>query len=217
MPESLLELFNLWNLVDIAIVAYFFYKISMMIRETRAVQLLKGLLFLLLVAYVSNRLQLQTVSWLLTQFQTMLIVALPIVFQPELRKALERIGQGTMFSHQAVDKEAFARMVEEIIRAIRIMAKDQIGVLLVLERETGLNDYADSGVYLNADVSSELLQNIFFPKAALHDGATIIRGTKIYAAGCFLPLSENSSISKSLGTRHRAALGLSEQSDALLL
>lgn len=112
MPESLLELFNLWNLVDIAIVAYFFYKISMMIRETRAVQLLKGLLFLLLVAYVSNRLQLQTVSWLLTQFQTMLIVALPIVFQPELRKALERIGQGTMFSHQAVDKEAFARMVE---------------------------------------------------------------------------------------------------------
>ena len=179
MPESILELFTLRNLVDIVIVSYFFYKISMMIRNTRAIQLLKGLLVLLLVAYLSNKLQLQTVSWLLTQFQTALIVALPVVFQPELRKALERIGQGTMFSHQVLNKADFEKMVEEIVRAIRIMSKDQVGVLLVLERETGLNDYADSGVYLNADVSSELLQNIFFPKAALHDGATIIRGNKM--------------------------------------
>ncbi len=212
-----MEMFSPRNIIDIAIVAYFFYKISMMIRETRAIQLVKGLLVLFLVAYLSNLLQMQTVSWLLTQFQTALFVALPVVFQPELRKALERIGTGTLFSHQVMDTVIFQKIVEEIVRAVRIMSKDQIGVLLVLERETGLNDYADSGVYLNADVSSELLQNIFFPKAALHDGATIIRGDKIYAAGCFLPLSENPSISKSLGTRHRAALGLSEQSDAFII
>ncbi|MCL1805131.1 MAG: diadenylate cyclase CdaA [Clostridiales bacterium] len=205
------------NVVDIVIVSYLFYKMLTIVRQTRAIQLLKGVLVLLVVAFISNLLQLQTLSWLLAQLSTMLIVALPIIFQPELRKALERLGQGGIFGRQAMDQQSFELMVEEIVRAMRVLSKNQIGVLLVLERDTGLSDYADTGVLVNADVSCELLENLFFPKAALHDGATIIRGSKVYAAGCFLPLSENPGISKSLGTRHRAALGLSEVSDAFII
>ncbi len=217
MFDRIMNFITIRNAIDIIIVSYVFYKMMMMIRQTRAIQLLKGVLVLLVVAFISNLMQLQTVSWLLSQLQTVLIVALPIVFQPELRKVLERLGQGSLFGHQIIDRATFERMVEEIIRAVRIMAKNQVGVLLVLERETGLSDYGDTGVLVNADISCELLENIFFPKASLHDGATIIRGDKIYAAGCFLPLSENPNISKSLGTRHRAALGLSEQSDAFII
>ena len=217
MLERVLGFITVRNAVDIAIVSYLFYKILTMVRRTRAVQLLKGLLVLLVVAFISNMLQLQTVSWLLSQFQMMLLVALPIIFQPELRKALERIGKSRFFGHQVMDQETFQHMVEEIVRAVQVLAKTQTGVLLALERETGLNDYADTGVLVNAEVSCELIENLFFPKAALHDGATIIRGDKVYAAGCFLPLSENPNISKSLGTRHRAALGLSEVSDAFII
>jgi diadenylate cyclase len=205
------------NIIDIVIVAYFFYKTMMMIRETRAVQLLKGLMVLLIFAFISNIFRLQTVSFLLSQIQTVLIVAVPIVFQPELRRALERLGQGRFFSHLTINPEDFQKMVEEIIRAVKILSKNQVGALLIIERETGLKDYIESGVILDAAISSELIENIFFPKAALHDGATIIRGNRIVAAGCFLPLSENPNISKSLGTRHRAGLGLSEQSDAFII
>lgn len=217
MLNRVMDFLTVRNTIDIIIVSYLFYKMMTIVRQTRAIQLLKGVLVMLIVAFISNLLQLQTLSWLLAQLQTMLIVALPIIFQPELRKALERLGQGSIFSRQDVDQVTFGRMAEEIVRAMRILSKNQIGVLLVMEGETGLNDYADTGVLINADVSCELLENLFFPKAALHDGATIIRGHKVYAAGCFLPLSENPSISKSLGTRHRAALGLSEVSDAFII
>ena len=217
MLDSIMEVLTPINIIDFLIVAYFFYKALMMIRETRAVQLLKGLMVLLVIAFISNWFQLQTVSFLLSQLQTALIVALPVVFQPELRRALERLGQGSLFSHQGIDKETFEKMVEEIIRAIKIMSKNQVGVLLILERETSLNDFISTGVRLDAEITSELLENIFFPKASLHDGATIIRGNRIIAAGCFLPLSENPNISKNLGTRHRAGLGLSEQTDAFII
>jgi len=215
--ERIVDSITIRSAVDIVIVSYLFYKIMTMVRRTRAIQLLKGLLVLFVVAFISNLLQLQTVSWLLSQFQTMLFVALPIIFQPELRKALETLGQGSFFNHQVMDQETFQRMVDELVRAVQIMAKTQTGVLLVLERDTGLNEYADTGVLINGEVSCELLENLFFPKAALHDGATIIRGNHVYASGCFLPLSENPNISKSLGTRHRAALGLSEVSDAFII
>ena len=217
MLAWVLDFFTIRNAIDIAIVSYLFYKVLTMVRQTRAVQLLKGLLVMYIVAFISNLFQLQTVSWLLSQFQTVLIVALPIIFQPELRKALERLGQGGFFSNQFIDQATFQEMVEEIVRAVQLMAKSQTGVLLVLERETGLSDFASTGVLMHADVSCELLENLFFPRAALHDGATIIQGNKIIAAGCFLPLSENPHISKSLGTRHRAALGLSEVSDAFII
>lgn len=217
MLDNIMELITPKNMIDIVIVAYFFYKAMMMIRETRAVQLLKGLMVLLMIAFISNLFRLQTVSFLLEQIQTVLIVAIPVVFQPELRRALERLGQGRFFGHADINPEAFQKMVEEIIRAVKILSKNQVGALLILERETGLNDYIESGVRLDAEVSSELIENIFYPKAALHDGATIIRGNRIIAAGCFLPLSENPNISKNLGTRHRAGLGLSEQSDAFII
>jgi len=217
MWENILDLITPRNMIDIAIVAYFFYKAMMMIRETRAVQLLKGLMVLLIIAFISNLFQLQTVSFILKQIQTVLIVAIPVVFQPELRRVLERLGQGRFFGHNQINPEDFQKMLEEIIRAVKILSKNQHGALIIMERETGLNDYIESGVRLDAEVSSELLENIFYPKAALHDGATIIRGNRIVAAGCFLPLSENPNISKSLGTRHRAGLGLSEQSDAFII
>ncbi|MCL1848274.1 MAG: diadenylate cyclase CdaA [Clostridiales bacterium] len=217
MLDRIMDAISIRNAIDIAIVSYLFYKVLTMVRRTRAVELLKGLLVLLVIAFVSNLLQLQTVSWLLSQVQTMLLVALPIIFQPELRRTLERLGQGSFFGHQVLDQETFQRMVDEIVRAVLLMAKSQTGVLLVLERNTGLNEYADTGVLINAEISCELLENLFFPKAALHDGASIIRGNHVYAAGCFLPLSENPNISKSLGTRHRAALGLSEVSDAFII
>ena len=217
MFYRIMDFLTIKNAIDIAIVSYLFYKVITMVRRTRAVQLLKGLLVLLVVAFISNLLQLQTVSWLLSQFQTMLLVALPILFQPELRKALERLGKSSFWGQPVMDQETFHEMVNEIVRAVQIMAKAQTGVLLVLERDTWLSDYADTGTVLNAEVSCELLENLFFPKAALHDGATIIRGNKIYAAGCILPLSENPTISKNLGTRHRAALGLSESSDAFII
>ena len=217
MLERIMDFITIRNAIDIAIVSYLFYKVMTMVRRTRAVQLLKGVLVLLVIAFISNLLQLQTISWLLAQIQTMLLVAIPIIFQPELRRTLERLGQGRFFGNQLLDQETFQHVVDEIVRAVMIMAKAQTGVLLVLERNTGLNEYADTGVMINAEVSCELLENLFFPNAALHDGASIIRGDQVYAAGCFLPLSENPSISKSLGTRHRAALGLSEVSDAFII
>ena len=217
MLDRVLGFLTIRNVLDIAIVSYIFYKVITMVRQTRAIQLLKGLLVVLVLAYISNTGRLATVSWLLSQFQTILIVALPIIFQPELRKALGRLGQGGFFSPQIIDQETFQQMVEEIVRAVQNMSNSQTGVLLALERETGLSDYADTGVAMNAIVTCELLENLFFPRAALHDGATIIRGNKIAASGCFLPLSENPNISKSLGTRHRAALGLSEVSDAFII
>ena len=217
MLEWVLDNITIRNVIDLTIVSYIFYKILTMVRQTRAIQLLKGLLVIFVLAFISNTGRLTTISWLLSQFQTILIVALPIVFQPELRKALERLGQGGFFSSQLMDQETFQHVVNEIVRAAQHLSRAQTGMLLVLERETGLSDYAETGVLMNADVSSELLENLFFPRAALHDGATIIRGSKIAAAGCFLPLSESPNISKSLGTRHRAALGLSEVSDAFII
>ena len=203
--------------VDILIVSYLVYKMLTMVRQTRAIQLLKGLAVLMIVALISNILQLQTVSWLLAQFQTMLLVALPVIFQPELRKALETIGQGSIFNYQAMSNETSRQVVNEICKAVASMSSTQTGMLLAIERETGLKSFAETGVTINADVTCEIIENLFFPKAALHDGAAIIRGDKIYAAGCFLPLSENPNISKSLGTRHRAAIGISEVSDAFVI
>ena len=217
MFDRIMNFNTLLSAVDIAIVSFLFYRMMIMVKQTRAVQLLKGVLVLLVVAFISNLLQLQTVSWLLAQFQTMLIVALPIIFQPELRKALERLGKGRFFGASLASQEIVPHLVDEIARAVRNLSASQTGALLVIERSTGLNDYVDSGVSINADISCELLESLFNPKGSLHDGAAIIRDGKLYAAGCILPLTEDTSISKSLGTRHRAALGISEVSDAFVI
>ena len=214
-----LRFFDLINLVDILLVAFVIYKLMMLIQGTRAVQLLKGIAFLLIAQYLSERFGLFTINWILKQTWTMLFVALPIVFQPELRRALERLGRGKFFARPVVflAEEDKSRLLAEIVRAVQILVKNRIGALIILERETGLKDIIETGITIDGLVTAEFLVNIFIPKTPLHDGAIIVRGDRVVAASCFLPLTENQDLSKELGTRHRAGIGVTEQSDAIAI
>ena len=207
------------SMVDILIVAYVIYKLLVIIRGTRAVSLLKGIAVIFIATMVSDLLKLRTVNWLLQKTITVLFVGLPIVFLPELRRALEQIGRGGIFTGPLglLEKEDTMILISNIAKAATVMARDKIGALIVVERDSGIAELMETGTKIDAVVSTELLINIFMPNSPLHDGATIIRGSRIMAAGCYLPLSENPNISKTLGTRHRAALGLSEQSDAVCI
>lgn len=206
-------------IVDIAIVAFVLYRLIILIRGTRAVQLIKGIGVLIVVSFLADILKLKTIAKILEQVRLALIVALPIVFQPELRRALEQIGRGKFFARPLafLGEEDMSRLISEVVRATQVLVKLQYGALIVIERETGINDYIETGVSMDSVVSAELLINIFVPNTPLHDGAAILRGDRIAAAGCFLPLSDNPYLSKQLGTRHRAALGMSENSDAVAL
>ncbi len=210
---------SLISLIDILLVAFVLYKIMMLIKGTRAVQLLKGLAVLLLATTVSKWAQFYTINWMLEKAMTMVFVALPVVFQPELRRGLEQLGRGKFFLRPLVilGTEDTSRLVGEIVRAVQVLVKNKIGALIILERQTGINDHIETGTLVDGIISAEFLINIFIPRSPLHDGAAIIRGDRLAAAGCFLPLSENPDISKELGTRHRAALGLSELSDAVAI
>jgi len=210
-------MFNVINIIDIVLVAFVFYKAMMIIKGTRAVQLIKGVVVLLIASLVSEYFGFTTVGWMLDKLQTVLVVALPVVFQPELRRALERLGRGKFFARPMVmlNEETLTKVIEQVIHAVKILSKNSTGALIMLEREIGVNDYIETGIKIDGFVSAEVLLNIFIPKSPLHDGAVIIRGDRIIAAGCFLPLSENPNLSKELGTRHRAALGLTEQSDVI--
>ncbi|MBP2651510.1 MAG: hypothetical protein H6Q74_2335 [Firmicutes bacterium] len=206
------------DIIDILIVAVVLYKLYIMIRDTRAVALLKGLIVLLIATLVSKWLSLNVINWLLQKTMTVVLVALPIVFQPELRRGLEQLGQGKLFSKRIfLDEEETQSLMEEIVRAVSQLARTSTGAIIVFERETGLSDYAETGTRVDGLVSSELLNNIFVPNSPLHDGAVLIRANRIMAAGCILPLSDARTLGKELGTRHRAALGLSEQVDALVI
>lgn len=206
-------------LVDVAIVAYIFYKAILLIEGTRAVQLLKGLLFLVVFASISNLLELTTINWLLKRLELAIAVALPVIFQPEIRRALTQLGKGRVFSRnfRMVGAEDMAEVINEIILAVTAMGERRTGALIVIERETGINDYIDTGIKMDSLVTSELLENIFVPNTPLHDGAVVIRGDRIIAASCFLPLSDSPYLSNKLGTRHRASLGISEVSDAVAI
>jgi len=204
------------SIVDLLVVWYVIYKLIMIIRGTKAVQLLKGIFVILIVKAISDTLGLHTLGWMMEQVITWGFLAIIIIFQPELRRALEQLGRGKIFSRGGLqEEEERKKHVEAIFKATTYMAKRRIGALISIERETGMSDYIETGIPLNANISSELLINIFIPNTPLHDGAVIIQKNQVSAAACYLPLSESPFISKELGTRHRAALGISEVTDSL--
>lgn len=210
---------SLLDILDILIVYYVIYRVIILIRDTRAVQLIKGLLLLLAATVVSGRLQLWTLNWLLNHTIAAGFITLPIVFWPELRRALEQLGRTRLFgqkiSFTSDDDEGWDQAISHLVASVSILSKNKIGALVVIERETGLSEFAETGTKLDALVSSELLTNTFIPNTPLHDGAVILRRARILAAGCYLPLSSNPYLDKELGTRHRAAIGVTEETDAV--
>lgn len=216
--RGILSTVTLLDLVDIVIVAFVLYKLYFAIKDTRAVSLLKGLVVLMFATLVSKWLGLNVINWVLQKTMTVVMVALPVVFQPELRRALEQLGRGKFFSKNGLmNEEEAQKLLEEITRAVTTLSKNKIGALLVFEREIGLNDYIETGMQIDGLVSSEFLANIFIPNTPMHDGAVIIRSNRVMAAGCLLPLTEDRTLNKELGTRHRAAIGISEQTDCMVV
>ena len=223
MLNSLLQSLTLAKafsmLLDIGVVTVLFYCLFMTIQGTRAVQLIKGLVILVLVVALSNWLQLHALSWLLNQLWAASLVALAVIFQPELRRALEQIGRSRLYIKPFIENTDtdLQNVHEAVIKAAVEESKHNVGMLLVLEREIGLNDYVATGIKMDCLVSEQTLINIFVHNTPLHDGAAIIRGNRILAAACFLPLSDNPNLDMSFGTRHRSGIGLSEVSDALVV
>jgi diadenylate cyclase len=207
------------DLLDVVLTAYVVYVVLLLIRGTRAVQIIQGIAFLLVLRLIAQALHLWTV---LTIFNGVLIasgVAIPIVFQPELRRALAQLGTGGFIESRA--QHSSSDTVDEVCRimgrAAAVLSNSAVGAIVVVERTTGLEEYVESGRVLDARVSVELMLSLFTPKTPLHDGALIVRADRIVAAGCFLPLSENVDLARRIGTRHRAALGITEQTDAIAL
>lgn len=216
--QTSIEHFTLLDILDILLVAIVIYSLLKITSKTRAIQVLKGLGVIIIVAQLCELLHMPTIAWLLNSVVNAGAVFIVILFQPEIRRSLEKIGRGRLFDISFNNtSEDFEETIEAIQRAILNMSKRKIGALVVFEDKTGLRDVIESGTLLEAAVSSELIENVFFPNSPMHDGAMIIKGSSIVAAGCFLPLSDNKQISNELGTRHRAALGISEISDAHVL
>jgi diadenylate cyclase len=205
--------------LDIAIVAYVIWRLLVFIRGTRAVALANGLILLVAATFVATRLHLQATSWLLSRAEVALVVAIPIVFQPELRRVLEQLGRGRFFSRALPEAgpQGTQGLVAELRKALAVLSRNRIGALIVLERQTGLNDIVETGIQIDGLVSSPFLINIFVPNTPLHDGAVIIRGNRVLAAACFLPLAEAQPLAADVGGRHRAALGITEHCDAVAL
>jgi diadenylate cyclase len=215
---SLNRITSVANLLDIALVSLVFYGLLRLFRGTQAVQLLRGVLVIALAAaVVSQAVQLTAFNWLIRNSTPFILVAIPVIFQPELRRALERVGRTAPFWIRRVESATTQNVISQVIRAVEELAQRHHGALIVFEGATGLSDITDRGVQLNAEVTAELLTTIFFPNSALHDGATVIRGDRILAASCVLPLTERLLTDHQLGTRHRAAMGVTEQTDALSL
>jgi len=207
------------SIVDIAIVYYILYNGYMLIRDMRAKQLVKGIVVLLALFPISNIFQLHMLKYILEKSLQVGIIAVVVVFQPEIRRGLEVIGRTSMFSFGTIDRNAKTseHVIKEIVLATSSLARQKIGALIIFEQKTGLHDIVDTGTKINADISSGLLINIFIPNTPLHDGAVVIKDYSILAAGCFLPLTDNNLLSKDIGTRHRAAIGMTEKSDSIAL
>ena len=209
---------TIFDIIDILVVTFIIYKVLGFIRETRAQQLVKGILVLVAVFLLSDLLNLNTINWILRTTMTMGVIALVILFQPELRRALERMGRGGFFLNRFNgDKSQAKVVVDSIVDAVDSFSGSGTGALIVIEGEVSLGDIAENGTVLNAEISPELLGNIFYKGSPLHDGAVIIRDDKVFAAGCGLILTASLDIGKELGTRHRAAIGITENSDAVTI
>lgn len=214
MFEDLLTNIQMTDLADIAILTFVIYRLLLLIKGTRAFQMVWGLLILIPIYVIAKRFELYTLSWILDRFSVYLVLAIIILFQDDIRRALARVGNPLFIQLNPYDQ---SQVVEELVRAVFSLATNHVGALIALQREASLADWVEVGVRLDAQVSHELLQAIFQTSSPIHDGAVIIQKDRLAAAGCFLPLTTLQDVSKALGTRHRAALGLSDETDAVIL
>lgn len=212
----MLEIIRWQDFIDIAIIAFIFYRILLLLVDTRAMQLVKGLFILGLFAAFARLIQLEALSWMLGRLLGVIIIAIPIVFQPELRRMLEELGRGNILRRRQAEELA-AQLSDEVTRALLYLQSQRIGAIIVFQRNTGLKDIWRSAVQIQSVITHDLLVSIFWPGNPLHDGAVIIDRSTVLAAACYLPLTENSNLSRWIGTRHRAALGITEVSDAMAL
>ena len=212
-----LKLIRIRDILDVAIVAFVIYKGTKLVRETRAVQLIKGIIILLLAMQVSGWLSLNAINFLLVNTAQVGMVALLVVFQPELRRALEKVGRSSIGKILNSSGSENGTTIANVVTAACAMQSTKTGALIVFEREIKLADVAKTGIAINSDVSPELIINIFVPNTPLHDGAVIIGGNKIKAAACFLPLTQDNTLNQELGTRHRAAIGITEVADCVVV
>ncbi|MBR4172797.1 MAG: diadenylate cyclase CdaA [Clostridia bacterium] len=218
--KSFFQVLKITDIIDILLIAVIIYHMLKLIKETRAMQLVKGVLILFAALQVSSWLHLNTLNYLLKSAMQVGMFAIVVIFQPELRSLLEKMGRskvGRLINIATGPSDTQEYAIGEIVKAADHLSRGKTGALIVMERETKLGDVIGTGTPLDAEVSSALLENIFVPNTPLHDGAVIIRGDRIHTAGCLLPLTSNENLSRELGTRHRAALGISEASDALVV
>ena len=216
LTDSLLASVSIFDILDILIIWLLLYQLLKVFQHTKAMHVLKGLVALIIALAIAAWLGLPTLTWLLSSVFTSGIVILVVLFQPELRRVFESLGRGHMTEAGSSDADT-DQVINEIVTVSDRLSRRRVGALMVFEQKSDLKDIISTGTTLSADISSELIENVFEPNTPLHDGAMILSGSKIVAAGCFLPLSENMHIEKTLGTRHRAALGMSERSDALVI
>jgi diadenylate cyclase len=207
------------DIIDILLIAYVIYKGIELFKKSRAGQLMKGIFILVFIAVLAQWLDLVSVKWVLNKFINSLIIVIAIIFQPELRRALERVGRGQLIGNRSFDagRDNMLHSIDAVCKACAAMQEQKIGALIVFERSTLLGEIVDTGTIIDAEASSQLISNVFFPKSPLHDGAMILRDGRVLSAGCILPLTANDRLNSDLGTRHRAALGMSENSDAAVI
>ncbi|MGI6280368.1 MAG: diadenylate cyclase CdaA [Acutalibacteraceae bacterium] len=233
MDSLVSAIYSLWNqiiyavsnirfpfdIIDILVISYIIYKAFGFLRETRAGQLVKGILILLIMYLISTWFDLVTLKWALSKVVDSAIIAAAVIFQPELRRILERVGHTNFRRGMLLDSEtsALSECIDQVSRAVGVMQEKRIGALIVFEGKTQLGEIINTGTIIDAAPSVSMINNVFFPKSPLHDGAMIIRDGRLYAAGCILPLTQREDISLQLGTRHRAAIGMSENSDAVVV
>ncbi len=212
---DILREIRVWDVIDILLVSFILYRVFLLIKGTRAVQMVVGLGILLLVLIFSRWANLYTMNWLVQSFMSQIVIVILVLFQPELRRALAHMGESPLFS--SLSPVESSKFLDEIVKAAVSLANRRIGALIVLERETDLKNIVEMGTEIDSKVSRELILSIFHPTSPLHDGAIIVQSGRVAAAGCFLPLTMSATVNKALGTRHRAAIGLTEETDAVVI